>query len=116
MLARQEIEAVLKQLSPPYDLVVKLLYGCGLRLFEGLKLRVQHFNFAAGILTLHDGKGKKDRTVPLPQSSLPELKAQRERVMELHDQDMAVLIVDKLDRRIADLGEVHLFDEAHRRL
>jgi site-specific recombinase XerD len=51
VLSRQEIDAVLKQLSPPYDLVVKLLYGCGLRLFECLKLRLQNFNFDAGILT-----------------------------------------------------------------
>jgi len=89
VLSRQEIEAVLTQLSPPYDLVVKLLYGCGLRLFEGLKLRVHNFNFDAGILTLHDGKGKKDRTVPLPQSIRPELQAQLERVVKLHDQDSA---------------------------
>ncbi|HJY82045.1 MAG TPA: integron integrase [Candidatus Binatia bacterium] len=89
VLSRQEIEAVLKHLSPPYDLVVKLLYGCGLRLFEGLKLRVHNFNFDAGILTLHGGKGKKDRTVPLPQSILPALQAQLEQVMQLHAQDMA---------------------------
>ena len=89
VLSRQEIDAVLKHLAPPYDLVVKLLYGCGLRLFEGLKLRLHNFNFDAGVLTLHDGKGKKDRTVPLPQSILPELQAQLERVMTLHDQDSA---------------------------
>jgi integron integrase len=90
VLSRQEIKAVLKHLSPPYDLVVKLLYGCGLRLFEGLKLRLHNFNVDAGILTLHDGKGKKDRTVPLPQSILPELQGQLEWVMRLHDQDIAV--------------------------
>ncbi len=89
VLSRQALEAVLQHLSPPYDLVVKLLYGCGLRLFEGLKLRLHHFNFDAGILTLHDGKGKKDRSVPIPQSILPELQAQLERVMKLHDQDIA---------------------------
>lgn len=58
-------------------------------MFEGLKLRWHNCNFAAGILTLHDGKGKKDRTVPLPQSILPALQAQLERVMKLHDQDSA---------------------------
>jgi integron integrase len=89
VLSRREIDAVLTQLSPPYNLVVKLLYGCGLRLFEGLKLRLHNFNFDAGILTLHDGKGKKDRTVPIPQSIRPELQAQLERVMQLHDQDSA---------------------------
>jgi site-specific recombinase XerD len=35
VLSRQEIDSVLKYLSHPYNLVVKLLYGCGLRLFEG---------------------------------------------------------------------------------
>jgi integron integrase len=89
VLSRQEIDTVLKHLSPPYDLVVKLLYGCGLRLFECLKLRLHNFNFDAGILTIHDGKGKKDRTVPIPQSILPELQAQLERVVKLHDQDSA---------------------------
>lgn len=40
VLSRDEVAAVLKHLAPPYDLVVKLLYGCGLRLFECLQLRV----------------------------------------------------------------------------
>lgn len=59
-------DEILKRPELPYDLVVKLLYGCGLRLFECLGLRVQCMNFDAGIVTVHDGKGQKDRTVPLP--------------------------------------------------
>jgi len=66
VLSREEVNAVIRNLYLPYDLVVKTLYGCGLRLFECLKLRVHNFNFDAGVLTIHDGKGKKDRTVPLP--------------------------------------------------
>jgi site-specific recombinase XerD len=57
VLSREEVDRVIGCLSPPYDLVVKLLYGCGLRLFEGIKLRVQDFNFDAMVLTVHDGKG-----------------------------------------------------------
>jgi integrase len=68
--------------------MVKMLFGCGLRLFEGLQLRVRDFNFDAGMLTVH-GKGKKDRTVPLPVSIVPELKSQMKVVGELHDQDLA---------------------------
>ena len=60
VLSREEIDTILTNLSPPYDLVVRLLYGCGLRLFECLNLRVQCVNFDTGILTAHDGKGKKD--------------------------------------------------------
>jgi len=75
VLSRQEIDVILKHLEYPFDLVVNLLYGCGLRLFECLGLRVQNFNFEDGILTVH-GKGDKDRTVPLPQTLIPKLKIQ----------------------------------------
>jgi len=88
VLSRQEIDGILEHLSHPYDLVVKLLFGCGLRQFECLNLRVRDFNFDDGILTIH-GKGKKDRTVPLPEAIVPELKAQLEKVAELHEQDLA---------------------------
>ena len=87
VLSRKEIDAVVKHLHYPYDLVVKLLYGCGLRLFECLQLRVKDFNFDAGILTVH-GKGKKDRTVPIPQTIVRELTAQLETVSELHAKDL----------------------------
>ncbi len=87
VLSREEIDAILKELSYPYNLVVKILFGCGLRLFEGLQLRVRDFNFDVNILTVH-GKGKKDRTVPLPKSILPELKAQIKVISELHDRDL----------------------------
>jgi site-specific recombinase XerD len=42
VLTRKEVDAVLRNLAPPYDLVVKLLYGCGLRLFECVKLQTLH--------------------------------------------------------------------------
>lgn len=63
VLSREEVDRVIQHLDDPYDLVVKLLYGCGLRLFECLKLRVQDLKFDMGVLTVHDGKGQKDRTV-----------------------------------------------------
>ena len=67
---------------------VKLLFGCGLRQFECLQLRVRDFNFDVGILTIH-GKGKKDRTVPLPVSLLPELRNQMQMIAELYERDLA---------------------------
>ncbi len=89
VLSRPEIDAILSHLRHPHKLVVQLLFGCGLRLFECLQLRVRDFNFDAGVLTVH-GKGKKDRTVPIPETITPELKAQIERVGRLHDQDLDV--------------------------
>ena len=89
VLSRAEVDRVIRCLESPYDLVVKLLYGCGLRLFECLKLRVQDLNFEMKVLTVHDGKGQKDRTVPLLQVLVPELRAQLETVMRVHRDDLA---------------------------
>jgi integron integrase len=88
VLSREEIDAIVQHLYHPYSLIVKLLLACGLRLFECLQLRVRDFNFDAGILTVH-GKGKKDRTVPLPESIIDQLRAQIKRVVDLHARDLA---------------------------
>ncbi len=103
VLSRKEIDTVLKHLQYPHDLVVKLLYGCGLRLFECLQLRVKDFSFDARILTVH-GKGKKDRTVPLPETIVPELTSQLEVVKKVHDEDLAagyagVFLDDRLEKK-----------------
>jgi len=87
VLSRSEIDTVLANLDHPFRLVVQLLFGCGLRQFECLQLRVGDFNFDTGKLIVH-GKGKKDRTVPLPESILPELHAQIRAVGELHERDL----------------------------
>ena len=104
VLSREEIDGILKQLEAPYALVVKLLYGCGLRLFECLGLRVQSLNFDAGILTVHDGKGQKDRAVPLPQTLLPELRAHLDGLRALHERDLkrsyaGVFLVNALEKK-----------------
>lgn len=88
VLSREEIDSILTHLSYPYNLVVKVLFGCGLRLFECLQLRVRDFNFDDGMLTVH-GKGKKDRSVPLPKTILSELKDQIDTVARLHEEDLA---------------------------
>ncbi|MCP5197166.1 MAG: integron integrase [Gammaproteobacteria bacterium] len=89
VLSRGEVDCIIARLDAPYALVAKLLYGCGLRLFECLKLRVQDLNFAMRVLTVHDGKGQKDRTVPLPQALVSELHAQLDRVAQTHEADLA---------------------------
>lgn len=103
VLSMSEIDAILKQLYHPYNLFVKVLFGCGLRLFEGLQIRVSDFNFDAGKLLVH-GKGKKDRTVPIPETITPELKSQIEKVTKLHEQDLAagydgVFLDDEIEKK-----------------
>ncbi|MCX5883889.1 MAG: integron integrase [Deltaproteobacteria bacterium] len=105
VLSRDEINKILIHLDPPYDLVVKLLYGCGLRLLECLRLRVKCLNFDAGIVTIYDGNGRKDRTVPLPETILPELKAHYKSLKKLHQRD--------LDRNFAGVFLMNTLEQKH---
>jgi len=56
-------------------MLVELLYGCGLRVSEAIGLKREQINFDEGLLTVREGKGKKDRHVTLPVSIRPKLKA-----------------------------------------
>ena len=89
VLTREEVDNIFVYLEHPYSLFVKMLYGCGLRKFECLQLRVGDFNLGDHILTIHDGKGRKDRTVPIPESIMPEILAQFKLVKSLHNKDLA---------------------------
>lgn len=118
VLSREEVDRIIARLDVPYALVAKLLYGCGLRLFECLKLRVQDLNFAMMVLTVHDGKGQKDRTVPLPQALVSELQAQLDRVVQVHEADLAAgyagtflpsALGEKYPRAAKELGWQWLF-------
>lgn len=87
VLSREEIDRIIGILNMPYLLIISLMYGCGLRISECLSLRVSNFNFDMGVLTIHDGKGKKDRTVPIPDSLINQLTTQLQRVITLHEED-----------------------------
>jgi integron integrase len=68
---REEIVAMFRELhdTPTYRvrLLVALLYGCGLRVTEGCQLRIKDLDIPRMTLTVHDGKGMKDRQVRLPE-------------------------------------------------
>ncbi len=68
VLSRQEMQAVLGQLSGLHGLIARLLYGTGMRLMEGLRLRVKDVDFARGQIIVRGGKGDKDRVTMLPDS------------------------------------------------
>lgn len=50
----------------PHRLIAHLLYGTGVRISEALKLRIKDVDFQRSIVTIHGGKGDKDRTTVLP--------------------------------------------------
>src|SRR6266566_4608612 len=66
VLSREEVRAVLAQLTGVPRLVGLLLYGSGLRLLECLSLRVKDVDFHRGEIRVRGGKGGVDRVVPLP--------------------------------------------------
>jgi len=75
-------------------LVLRLCYGAGLRLSEGLRLRVKDVDLDRRVLVIRDGKGGKDRTTCLPASLVPALQRQLAARRKLHDIDLARGMVD----------------------
>jgi len=84
VLTRKETARLLDALAGKQQLVARLLYGCGLRISECLRLRVQDVDFENGILFVRAGKGGKDRSTLLPGKLLDPLEEQIEGVRQLH--------------------------------
>jgi integron integrase len=76
VLTREEVASLFSFLDGEMALLEKLLYGTGMRLMEGLRLRIKDVDCDRRVIVVCDGKGGKDRVVMLPQSLAPALKAQ----------------------------------------
>ena len=68
VLSREEVQRLLALVDVHYRLEALLLYGTGMRLIEGLRLRVKDIDFDRRTIIVREGKGGKDRLVMLPQS------------------------------------------------
>jgi len=89
VLTRCEVQRLLGNLDGTYRLIARLLYGTGMRLLEGLRLRVKDLDFEQHVILVRDGKGEKDRVTMLPDALVPDLRAHLDRVKQLHDADLA---------------------------
>lgn len=89
VLTRREVRDVLEKLSGAPWLVAALLYGSGLRLLEGLRLRVKDIDFGSNQITVRSGKGRKDRITMLPAGLKDTLRRHLESVRLQHEQDTA---------------------------
>ena len=89
VLSRTEVERLLTMIDGEVWLMAALLYGSGMRLMECMRLRVKDVDFERRQITVRDGKGAKDRQVPLPDGVRDRLKTAVERVRILHAQDVA---------------------------
>ncbi|MGH8046749.1 MAG: integron integrase [Chthoniobacterales bacterium] len=88
VLTRSETSALFEEMSEPYALMTRLMYGTGLRLMECVRLRVKDVDFEALQVVVRSGKGDKDRMTTLPMSLVESLRAHLAAVKELHDGDL----------------------------
>ncbi len=88
VLTVDEVQTIITLLTGVHQLIAKLLYGSGLRLRECLSLRVKDLDFEYRAITVRDGKGFKDRVTMLPESTIPAIKEQLERVKIIHKNDI----------------------------
>lgn len=104
VMTRDEVRAVLGQLDKDVLLAASLMYGCGLRLMECLRLRVQDIDFRRNEILVRDGKGGKDRVTMLPESLKDPLRRHLRRARAVHGRDLdegwgRVALPGALDRK-----------------
>ncbi|MEM9163271.1 MAG: integron integrase, partial [Cyanobacteria bacterium P01_F01_bin.4] len=88
VLTKDEVRLVLDNVSGIAGLVIKVLYGSGLRLNEGLRLRIKDLDFAQRQIIVRDAKGNESRVTMLPGSLIAPLQRHLETVKRLHQQDL----------------------------
>lgn len=90
VMTRDEVSLIFSYLPQnEYGLLIRLLYGTGLRLMEALRLRVQDIDFAANEIIVRSGKGAKDRKTMLPLSLKYQLQEHLKKVKKIHEKDCA---------------------------
>ncbi len=99
VLTPTETRRLLNAMSGTMGLVASLLYGTGMRLLEGLRLRVKDVEFERREIIVREGKGNKDRVTVLPENLILPLQTHMEKVKALHERDLEV-----------GFGEVYLPD------
>jgi len=104
VLSRDEAKSLLSHLNGVYLLMGQLMYGCGLRLMECLRLRIKDIDFENNLLMVRSGKGEKDRALMIPDKIREGLLKHIALVKEIHDQDLKmgygeVSLPDALDKK-----------------
>ena len=76
VLTKDEVAGVLAQMDGQTALLARMLYGTGMRLMEGMRLRIKDVDFDRHVIIVREAKGNKDRVVMLPRSLVPALRMQ----------------------------------------
>jgi len=89
VMTKDETMKVIAAIPADHQLMVRLIYGSGLRLMECLRLRVKDIDFENNQVVVRDAKGMKDRITVLPGSLRQSLREHLERVKLVHQNDLA---------------------------
>ena len=89
VLTRDEVKKIIQSMAGVPQLVVKLLYGSGIRIIEAVRLRVHDVDYKMKQLVVRSGKGNKDRVTTFPASIIPFMQNHLERVKLMHEADLA---------------------------
>jgi len=75
IISRKEVRCILEKVRVyDYRICLELIYACGLRIGEAVKIKVADIDGERSILTIRSGKGDRDRTVPIPENMLIKLR------------------------------------------
>ncbi len=104
VLSVEETKKLLDSVEGTTGLMLKIIYGGGLRVNECCRLRIKDIDFDQSLIIVRDGKGGKDRTTLLPASLADELRSHIAKVLTLHEKDLAegfgaVWLPNALDRK-----------------
>lgn len=88
VMTKEEVAKLIDAVPAGSRLIVKLIYGSGLRLMECLRLRVKDIDFGNGQLIVRDGKGMKDRVTVLPENLIQPLQEHLQHVKVVHENDV----------------------------
>jgi integron integrase len=89
VLSRHEVQLLLQHCDARHFLLVSLMYGAGLRLMEGVRLRLGDLDFARHTVRIHAGKGGKDRVTVFPDTLSERMQEQLAWVRKTHEIDLA---------------------------
>jgi integron integrase len=118
VLSRQEVQQLLRFTEEVEGLVIRLLYGTGMRISEALRLRVQELAFDRNEITVRQAKGRKDRRVPLPTGLKPELRAhldwrrhlyEEDRKRKMHEVELPDALARKYPKALYEWGWQYVF-------
>jgi integron integrase len=87
VLTKEEVVALFQFLDSDMRLLAQLLYGTGMRLMEGLRLRIKDVDYDRHVIIVREAKGNKDRVVMLPRSLEPRLRQQLGAARSIWEQD-----------------------------